>query len=164
RRRFVSRVCLCPGPACHRTIRTRGCWRRHGTFPARPASGEPALVNGSCLLIVKVGGSLLDWPELPTRLEPFLDVRRAVKPDEQTILIAGGGPVAELVRVLDRAHGLGDPTAHRLALRALDFTAALLAALVPRSALIDRFDALASTWNAGRVPVLVPRPVLDEME
>jgi aspartokinase-like uncharacterized kinase len=121
-------------------------------------------VTRSALLIVKIGGSLFDWPGLPTRLEAFLDARRATYPDERTILIAGGGPIAELVRDLDRAHGLGDPTAHHLALRALDFTAALLAALVPRSSLVDRFEALAATWDTGRIPVLVPRPILDEIE
>jgi aspartokinase-like uncharacterized kinase len=121
-------------------------------------------VTRSALLIVKVGGSLIDWPELPTRLEGFLIARRATHPDERTILIAGGGPIAELVRVLDRAHGLGAETAHHLALRALDFTAAVLAALVPRSSLVDRLEALASTWDSGRIPVLAPRPVLAEME
>ena len=59
------------------------------------------------LTIVKVGGSLFDWPELPVRLTAYIEQRRAMGPIEQTVLIAGGGPAADWIRALDRIHGLG---------------------------------------------------------
>ena len=62
----------------------------------------------------------------------FLDGRKAVDRDERIVLIAGGGPAADMVRGLDRIHGLGDETAHRLALHAMDLTAIVLAAACTR--------------------------------
>ena len=116
------------------------------------------------LAVIKVGGSLLDWPELPRRLIEFLDGRRASVPAERTILIAGGGPAADLVRTLDRIHGLGDQTAHLLALHALDLTAILLAAILPGASPVDRVEALSNAWDAGLVPILVPRPILSAID
>jgi aspartokinase-like uncharacterized kinase len=118
----------------------------------------------SSLAVVKVGGSLFDWPELPRRMTAFIDARRAAEREEQMVLIAGGGPVADAVRVLDRIHGLGNETAHRVALHALDFTTFLLAALVPGTVAVERIDALRAVWAAGSIPVLAPRAVLSEID
>ena len=87
----------------------------------------------------------------------FLDARQAADRDERMVLIAGGGPAADLVRALDRIHGLGDETAHRLALHAMDLTAIILAELLPGTVAVDRLDALAAVWAAGSIPVLAPR-------
>jgi 5-(aminomethyl)-3-furanmethanol phosphate kinase len=116
------------------------------------------------LTVIKVGGSLLDWPGLPGRLTEFLDGRRTSKPAERLALIAGGGPAADLIRTLDRIHGLGDQTAHVLALHALDLTAIVLAAIVPGSQAVDRIEALTGAWDAGVVPILAPRPFLSVID
>ena len=113
---------------------------------------------------VKVGGSLLDWLELPTRLEAFLGEQRCRVEGGNTLLIAGGGPAADLVRQLDRNHRLGDETAHRLAIRAMDLSAVILSALLPGSITVDRLEALPAVWNAGRVPILMAGPILEEIE
>src|SRR5271165_6682129 len=112
------------------------------------------------LTVIKVGGSLLDWAELPVRLTGFLDSRRLQLPSERLILIVGGGSAADLVRRLDKTHGLGDQTAHILALHALDLTAVLMAAILPRSRPVDRIEALSVAWDEGMVPILAPRPIL----
>jgi 5-(aminomethyl)-3-furanmethanol phosphate kinase len=116
------------------------------------------------LAVIKVGGSLLDWPELPGRLTEFLESRRASMPAERTVLIAGGGPAADLIRVLDRIHGLGDQTAHLLAIHALDQTAIVLAAILPGSSLVDRIDALSTAWDASVIPILAPRSILSAID
>jgi aspartokinase-like uncharacterized kinase len=121
-------------------------------------------VTPPTLAVFKVGGSLFDWPELPHRLTAFLDARRAILPGERTVLIAGGGPAADLVRALDRIHGLGDLSAHQLALHALDLTAILLAALVPGSIVVDRIELLPDAWNARSIPILAPRHTLSEID
>jgi aspartokinase-like uncharacterized kinase len=118
----------------------------------------------SSLVVLKVGGSLLDWPELPVRLAGWLEARRSSHPDERFVLIAGGGPAADLVRALDRVHHLGDATAHELAIQALGFTARLLAALLPGATPVDRLEALGSVWSGGSLPVLIPGAVLAEIE
>ena len=118
----------------------------------------------SGVAVLKVGGSLLDWAELPVRLAGLLEARRASYPEERPVLIAGGGTAADLVRALDRVHRLGDSTAHELAIHALDFTARLLAALLPGTTPVDRLEALGSVWIDGGVPVLVPGPILAQID
>jgi aspartokinase-like uncharacterized kinase len=107
-------------------------------------------------VVVKVGGSLLDWPLLPGRLSAYLASRRG----DRLVLVVGGGRAADLVRDLDRAHGLGEDRAHALALHALDFTAQVLADLVPGLTVASRLEDLRATWDAGRLPVVAPRPFL----
>ncbi|HWE39206.1 MAG TPA: uridylate kinase [Isosphaeraceae bacterium] len=111
----------------------------------------------SAVRIVKVGGSLLDWPELPGRLSEALRPRE----HEPSILIVGGGRVADVVRGLDRAHALGDERAHALALRALDLSARLLAAIVPGLEVVET-TAEALAMVRGSLPVLATRRFLDE--
>jgi aspartokinase-like uncharacterized kinase len=118
-----------------------------------PAEAEPPVA-------IKVGGSLFGWPEFPARLAHWLDEERPSRP----VLIAGGGPPADFVRTLDASYGLGDETAHRLALRAMDFTAEALAALLPGSRVVRRLDQLASAWGEGRRPIFAPRLYLEDVD
>jgi aspartokinase-like uncharacterized kinase len=73
-------------------------------------------------VVVKVGGSLLDWPGLPARLLNFLEGRR----HERLVLVVGGGRFVDLVRELDVAHRLGEDRSHDLAMHAMDLTASVL--------------------------------------
>ena len=112
------------------------------------------------LVVIKVGGSLLGWHELPARLSGYLATRRG----ERVVLIVGGGRAADFVRDLDRSHGLGEEPAHHLALRALDLTAHLLAALFPDLRPTDSVADLDAIWAQSLIPVLAPRRFLDEDE
>ena len=114
--------------------------------------------------VVKVGGSLLGWPELPARLTAFLEAGRSTDPTHAVVLIAGGGAAADWIRSLDLAYGLGDATAHGLAVRALDLTAAVLARLLPRSIVVEGLEGLAAARDSGLRPILAPRIVLNEIE
>ncbi len=114
--------------------------------------------------VIKVGGSLLEWDELPGRLTTFLALRRELFPRERPILVVGGGPVVDIVRRVDKSHTLGDQHAHDLAVRCLDLTAAMLGAMLPRSRVVDRLDAIPATWIDGVTPILSPRPVLEVMD
>jgi aspartokinase-like uncharacterized kinase len=116
--------------------------------------------EGVALSVVKVGGSLLTWPELPARLARWLDAEGPGR----VVLIVGGGPAADFVRALDAAHHLGDEPAHRLAMRAMDFTAEALARLLPGSRVVGRLDDLGSAWSAGSRPILAPRVHLEEID
>lgn len=111
-------------------------------------------------LVIKVGGSLLDWPALPGWLGDYLARRRAEFP----IVIAGGGGVTDVVRTLDQIHALGEERSHLLAMHSLDLTARLLAALVPVLDVVERPEAISACWNAGRVPVAIPRTFVDAFQ
>lgn len=84
------------------------------------------------MLVVKVGGSLYDLPDLRWRLERFL----AAQGDPDWLLVPGGGAMADVVREWDRRHGLGDARSHWLALRACSLNAHLLRDLLPGVALV----------------------------
>jgi 5-(aminomethyl)-3-furanmethanol phosphate kinase len=116
------------------------------------------------LTVIKVGGSLFDWPEFPSRLTAFLQILEADNSKHRIILIAGGGTAAELIRELDDLHGLGDETAHRLALKAMELSAHILAALLPRAVVVHDLDGLRSVWSAGSIPILAPSLIWDEIE
>ena len=49
--------------------------------------------------VVKVGGSLFDWPELPARLTRVPFCPALLTTAEHTVLIAGGGTAADFVRL-----------------------------------------------------------------
>lgn len=79
------------------------------------------------LVVAKVGGSLFDLADLGPRLRRWLGSLAAA----DVLLVPGGGAAADVVRDLDRRHGLGDEQAHWLALRATTLNAHVLAALLP---------------------------------
>jgi aspartokinase-like uncharacterized kinase len=94
--------------------------------------------------VVKVGGSLYELPDLGPRLCLWL----AAQHTRSILLVPGGGQLADAVRKLDSAHGLGEETAHWLALRTLTIGAHFLAALLPGVEIVEdprqwRHDALA---------------------
>jgi aspartokinase-like uncharacterized kinase len=109
------------------------------------------------LVVLKVGGSLLDWPELPRKLAALLESRR----DQRLLLIAGGGRFADVLRDLDQTHRLGEEPSHALALRVLDVTAHLLAGLLPGSRVIEDVSQLFEVWSSREIPILAPRLFLE---
>jgi 5-(aminomethyl)-3-furanmethanol phosphate kinase len=90
--------------------------------------------------IVKVGGSLFQLPDLGPRLHCWLD-RLGARP---VLLVPGGGASADVVRTLDRVHGLGQEAAHWLALQALALNARFLAELVAGARIVADGMALAA--------------------
>ena len=100
--------------------------------------------------VVKIGGSLFDWPDLGPRLCEWLSVHAA----RETILVPGGGRLVDIVRDLDRTHGIGDDVAHQMAIRAMTMNADLLAALIPDSCVIDGPDLAELLWEQSRWPIL----------
>jgi aspartokinase-like uncharacterized kinase len=105
-------------------------------------------------IVVKVGGSLMDWPELGPRLKEWL----ASLSTAQILLIPGGGPTVDVVRDLDRWHQLGEESAHWLALRALTLNAHFLAGILPsfNPMVVADFRDCKSVWSNFALPVLDP--------
>src|SRR5437763_809108 len=78
------------------------------------------------MIVVKVGGSLYDLPDLKSRLVAFIHSLS----DPDRLLVPGGGTVADAVRTWDRTHSLGQTASHWIALRACALNAHFLAALL----------------------------------
>lgn len=100
------------------------------------------------LTVYKLGGSLLDLPDLGERLKACFETA----PEECPVLVVGGGPAANLVRDWDSRHRLGDAAAHRLAIAAMELNARLVRILLSRTGLAVGLD-----WrSADPADVIVP--------
>jgi aspartokinase-like uncharacterized kinase len=104
-------------------------------------------------VVVKVGGSLYDYPGLRAELKRFLnDLAPA-----QVALFPGGGPVADVVRKLDSCHELGEETSHWLAVKSLSLTAHFLAQLLaPEASVVSTLGQCHGVWAARRTAVIDP--------
>lgn len=125
------------------------------TDTPRDVSSAPA---PSC--IVKLGGSLLDLPNLPDLLESLLlDFSRP-----RPILLVGGGDTVDLIRKWDRLYGLGEEAAHWISVRALSINALVVERAVPRTRVTTRVSLLEEIWASGKVPILDPYAFLQAVD
>lgn len=83
--------------------------------------------------VVKVGGSLLDVPELPVRLRNWL----AAQPPAHNVLMPGGGPLVEQIRTWSRSEPIDEIAAHWMCVDLLTVTAHLLHAWLPEIPLVE---------------------------
>ena len=100
------------------------------------------------IVVYKIGGSLLDLPDLPRRL------RRVVPPDVFPLFVVGGGRTANLVREWDRLHHLGEERGHWLALRAMQLNESLLENVLPDASVVETRDAAIAEWGRGWWPII----------
>ncbi len=108
------------------------------------------MTHSSHPVVVKIGGSLLDLPDLAARLRSFLMNLGTL----DLLLVPGGGPAADLVRSWDQRFHLGEEKSHWLALRALMLNAWLLASLLPEGRVLSRLDHRQSIVAAGFLPIM----------
>lgn len=101
-------------------------------------------------IVVKVGGSLYDWPELGPRLLRMLEELKG--PSNQPIIVVpGGGHFASAVRRLDRVHALDEKTSHWLAMQSLSIAARFLVAVLGTMATVVAGE---SPLKTNRIPVI----------
>jgi len=67
------------------------------------------------MIVVKLGGSLYNCPELTHWLKQL----RTLSNEEAIVIVPGGGPFADQVRAAQKTHSLNDSTAHYMALLAM---------------------------------------------
>ena len=77
------------------------------------------MIGSHRLRVVKLGGSLLDLPDLVERLPRWM----AQQAPARHVVIVGGGPFADALRILQPRLGLDDVAAHWLAIRAMSLSA-----------------------------------------
>jgi aspartokinase-like uncharacterized kinase len=97
--------------------------------------------------VVKLGGSLHDAPSLRRWLAWL-----ATAPGEPRIVVPGGGPFADAVRVLQPRLGFDDLAAHRMAILAMHQYGLAMQALEPRLDLAETDEELRSAQAAVWLP------------
>jgi dihydroneopterin aldolase len=97
------------------------------------------------LRIVKLGGSLLDWPPMAERLNEWLAVQRRAC----AVLIAGGGDFTDAVYRAQLVHHFDDESAHWKCVRALSVTAALLGRMLPGVHVANSLDDVLEIAGSG---------------
>jgi len=107
--------------------------------------------------VVKLGGSLLDMPDVPARFAAF----RATCPNDHFVLIVGGGDGADLIRAWDKLHHLTEEQGHWLAVRAMQLNAYTLATRLDAHRLVcDPTDCTAA-WSDSLLALVDPLPWLE---
>jgi aspartokinase-like uncharacterized kinase len=90
------------------------------------------------LVIVKVGGSLLQWSDLPQRLKAWLANQRI----GLHAFVAGAGPLGDFVRRADEQFQLGQERSHWLCVDALSLSARLLSHILGELPVVDSRQSL----------------------
>lgn len=101
-----------------------------------------AAAGRHALVIVKLGGSLAATRTLPALLATLGE---AVASGMSIVIVPGGGPFADAVRVAQSTAGFDDATAHDLALLAMAQYGRMLAALSPHELQLKRGAAAIET-------------------
>lgn len=112
---------------------------------AVPATSPP------CLILCKLGGSLLRNVELASRLTALFDMH----PLTRFTVLTGGGQAADLVRHWAERFSLNDIASHELAIAAMDFNAELLSKLFPSWSVAARRDEWAHACDTSTHPTLL---------
>ena len=98
--------------------------------------------------VVKLGGSLLSDELLEPRWRTWFEAQQP----HHTLLVVGGGALADAVRELDRRYGLSVQAAHDMAIRAMRVNAFALSKLSCEATWVeglDNWNRLLSVHNAG---------------
>jgi aspartokinase-like uncharacterized kinase len=105
------------------------------------------------LRVIKLGGSLLDLNGLADRLQSWL----AAQSPMRSLIIVGGGRLADEIRSACERHDLDDATAHWLCVGLLGVTSELVHRLLPGWRLVRRYEELPAA-------LAVDKPVLFDTE
>src|SRR5262245_39135000 len=100
-------------------------------------------MSNTTAVVVKVGGSLFDLPDLGPRLLRWL----ADLGEPHVLLVAGGGALVDAIRTVDRVQRLGEEKSHWLALRAMTLNGYVLADLLPGAQVVTSLSRGARCWR-----------------
>lgn len=110
--------------------------------------------------VIKLGGSLLDLPDLPRRWSAFAAAFLIGRP----LLVVGGGRAADTVRDFDQRFDLDETAGHWLAVHAMAFNARLVASVLTHAKFTSTRSQMLAAWQENGVAVLDPITHLEAAE
>ena len=119
--------------------------------------------DASPLRVLKLGGSLLDLPDLPERFNQYRNTLASTG-QQRLLLLVGGGVAADVVRQHNRLHDLGEHDGHWLAVRAMSFNAHCVARILGGCEIVTSLEACPAVWAKGHVAMVEPVAWLQAME
>ena len=108
-------------------------------------------------ILYKLGGSLLDIPNLGGQLESLIDR------DSNPLLLVGGGATVDLVRNWDQIHHLGEERSHNLALQAMRVNSVMVSCCLDRSRIVTSIPQIQELWQENTIPILDGLYFLDSL-
>jgi aspartokinase-like uncharacterized kinase len=104
------------------------------------------------MVVVKVGGSLFDWPAMGSRLQEW----GTALDSAQIVFVPGGGAGVNVVRNLDQTHQLGEEAAHWLALRVMTLNAHFLAKILAplKAKVVGDLEQCRLAWAKEALPIV----------
>lgn len=100
--------------------------------------------------VVKLGGSLWQSPDLLAWLDRLIACRQPV------VVVPGGGPFADQVRIVQAHWRFDDRAAHVMALHAMEQMARMYCALRPACRVADSEEQIKRVYMQGGLPVWMP--------
>lgn len=101
--------------------------------------------------VIKLGGSLMQAPELKSWLETLQ------QPDSRAyVIVPGGGVFADAVRTAQAEQGFDDAAAHRMAVLAMEQYAWLLKSFCPGLVMVRSVDEILECARQGSVMLWMP--------
>jgi len=103
--------------------------------------------------VLKIGGSLLEQPDLPDLPARLLATVRA-HGGSRPLLVIGGGPTVDLIRNWDRMYDLGEEVSHWISVHALSVNSRVLESILPGSRFVGDLAACETAWKEEGLPIL----------
>ena len=115
-------------------------------------------MNSAPIHVIKLGGSLLELPQLLDRFSAICAADASVR----RLVVVGGGRAADAVRLFDRRFGLDPQQGHWLAIRAMSFNAHLFAAVMDHVEPACTIKTCERIWSSDKTAVMEPLSWLED--
>lgn len=100
---------------------------------------------------IKLGGSLYNSRYLVECME---DIRQCSQ--QNVVIIPGGGPFADQVRLADEKYSIHSPHSHHMAILAMQQFGYLLASICPDFVLANSKEKITQAWNVSKTVIWEP--------
>lgn len=103
--------------------------------------------------VVKVGGSLAKHPR---KIKDLCRKLERLGKTYRILIVPGGGPYADLVRVLDERYVLSDTISHKMAILAMDQFGLLLLSEMSEARAVHTLEETKTIIQKGKLPIFLP--------